>query len=66
MTKSEFVDEPTEDDLAAIAAIIFSNESETIQIMPADSPWAVAGRREAVEKWEQLTRLSRIGWNRND
>ncbi len=64
MTEPQFLDEPTEDDLAAIAAIVFGDSSKTIQERIRESPWLRAGRREAVEKWEQPNRLSRPEWRR--
>jgi hypothetical protein len=53
-------DEPTDEDVAAIAAILFTEQSEPIQEMPKPSPWLIAARREAVETWEQPTGLSRL------
>jgi hypothetical protein len=52
--------EPTDEDIAAIAAIIFSAQTEPIQQPPAPTPWLTAARREAVETWEQPTGLSRL------
>jgi len=52
--------EPTEEDVAAIAAVIFSERLETIQHQPEPSAWVRAARREGVEKWEQPTGLSRL------
>jgi hypothetical protein len=53
--------EPTDEDIAAIAAIIFSEQAEPIQEPPPQrSPWLTAARREAVETWEQPTGLSRL------
>jgi hypothetical protein len=52
--------EPTDEDVAAIAAVLFSEQPETIQSSIQQSGWIAAGRLEAVEKWEQPNRLSRI------
>jgi hypothetical protein len=59
---TEFSHEPTEEDLAAIVAILLDEEAKTIQSSPIVSPWVAAARREAVEKWEQPARLSRQEW----
>ena len=58
MTDTQFLDEPTEEDVAAIVAVLFSEQPKTIQNQPQPSPWAIAARREGVEKWEQPTGLS--------
>ena len=60
MTDAQFPDEPTEEDVAAIVAVLFSEQPKTVQQQPGPSPWVVAARREGVEKWEQPTGLSRL------
>ena len=60
MTDAQFLDEPTEEDVAAIAAVLFSERSITIQEAATPSPWVIAARWEGVEKWEQSTGLSRL------
>jgi hypothetical protein len=52
--------EPTDEDVAAIAAAIFSEQPESIPEPPVPSPRLIAARREAVETWEQPTGLSRL------
>jgi hypothetical protein len=63
VSDSDFSYEPTEEDLAAIVAILLDDEAKTIQNAPIASPWVAAARREAVEKWEQPARLSRREWS---
>lgn len=60
MTEPRDIVEPTDEDVAAIAAILFSEQAEPIQELPTPSQWLIAARREAVETWEQPTRLSRL------
>ena len=60
MTEPNVRVEPTDEDVAAIAAVIFSEQAEPIQEPPVPSPWLIAARREAVETWERPTRLSRL------
>ena len=60
MTDAPFLAEPTEEDVAAIAAVLFSEQQKTIQESAAPSPWVIAARREGVDKWEQPTGLSRL------
>jgi hypothetical protein len=53
----------TEEDVAAIAAVLFSEQSKSIQENGAPvSRWVQAGRLESVEKWEQPAGLS-SNWN---
>ena len=60
MTESRGIVEPSDEDVAAIAAVLFSEQAEPIQPPPKPSLWLVAARREAVETWEQPTGLSRL------
>ena len=53
------LDEPTDEDLAAIMVALFAEEAETIQPYGQQSPWITAARTEAIEKWEQPDRFSR-------
>jgi hypothetical protein len=61
LSDPEFEIEPTDEDVAAIVAVLFGERAETIQINErTDSAWALAGRMESVEKWMQPGALSRI------
>jgi hypothetical protein len=60
VTEPRDVAEPTDEDVAAIATVLFSDQAEPIQEPPPRSPWLIAARREAVETWEQPTGLSRL------
>ena len=60
MTDGQILEEPTEEDVAAIAAVLISEQPKTIQEPAMASPWVIAARREGVEKWEQPTGLSRM------
>ena len=60
MTDAQFLAEPTEEDVAAIVAVLFGEQPKTIQETAVPSPWVIAARREAVEKWEQPTGLTRL------
>jgi hypothetical protein len=63
VTDPDFEYDPTEEDVAAIVALLLEEKAKTIQNMPPGSPWVVAARREAVEKWAEPTRLSRLDGN---
>ena len=52
--------EPTVEDVAAIVAVLFGEQTETIQESDWQSPWVAAARIEAIEKWKQPGRLSRV------
>ena len=61
MSDSEFNFEPTDEDVAAIVAVLFGERAETIQgNQQTDSAWALAGRMESVEKWMQPGKWSRL------
>ena len=60
MINPEPLDEPTEEDVVAIAAVLLGECPETIQETLEPSPWVIAARREGVEKWEQPTGHSRL------
>jgi hypothetical protein len=60
VTDAQILDEPTEEDVAAIAAVLFSEQPKTIQETVMPSQWVIAARREGVDKWEQPNGLSRM------
>ena len=61
MNEPEVGIEPTEEEVAAIAAVLFSERPESIQQAEAVVfRWALAGRLESIEKWEQPRGLSRL------
>ena len=61
MSDPEFEIEPTDEDVAAIVAVLFGERAETIQNSErTDSAWALAGRMESIEKWRQSGTLSRL------
>ena len=61
MSEPHFAIEPTEDEVAAIAAVLFAKTPESIQQLDVKmSRWALAGKLESVNKWEQPRELSRL------
>jgi hypothetical protein len=57
----DFFDEPTLEEVAAIAALVFSvSDPKPDQIKQAR--WRIAAIRESVERWPQPTGLSRTLW----
>jgi hypothetical protein len=61
LSDPEFEIDPTDEDVAAIVAVLFGERAETIQNNErTDSAWALAGRMESVEKWMQRGTLSRL------
>ena len=60
MTRTFICVEPTDEDVAAIVAVLFQDDVEAeATVGPVQSRWLVASRAEAVDRWVQSSRLSR-------
>lgn len=53
-------EEPSDEEVAAIVAVLFDQQSELIESRPTRPAWAVAALIEGTERWEQPDRLSRL------
>lgn len=52
--------EPTDEDVAAIVAVLFAHPFELSISEPPISGWVQAARLERVDRWGQPVRLSRL------
>lgn len=52
--------EPTDEDVAAIVAVLLAQRAESPAADPPVSGWVQVARLERVDRWGQPTRLSRL------
>ena len=58
--------EPTEEEVAAIVAVLFAGEDPVKSPAPAISQWRQAALREGIDRWPQPIRLSRLSPEKNN
>jgi hypothetical protein len=59
VSNDHFRQEPTEEEVAAIVAVLFADEQSESGLPISKSAWRAAARLDAVSRWPQPQRLSR-------